>query len=753
MKKQLLGIFLFGSLFIGTIQGQGRPNAYKIDVSGYAPTRFNMDVTTEAQCDAINKEHHDFMIKRDPDYDVKRNEYESMIQSYLSHKGAERNQSTVVTLPVVIHIVWNATNAAGNISDAQAISQITVLNQDYGRTNPDTANTPAVWKGRAANLNIQFHLAQRTPAGAPTNGIERRQNNAVTSWTTNDAVKKASTGGLDAWDPTQYLNIWVCDLGGGLLGYGEFPTSSVSQTYGVVILNSAFGNTGTVTSPYQLGRTTTHEFSHMFNLYHIWGDDNGACSGSDLCTDTPNQANSTNNCPAFPSVDACANSPAPNAGDPVNGIMFMNYMDYSYDNCMNMFTQNQSSRSNAVLAVAPYSSLTTSNGATPVNLLSNDAGISSAIAPSSTLCNPTFTPSVVLKNYGSNALTSCSIKYSFDWGGIVTYNWSGNLASLATTTVALPSVTSANGYHTIIIWTSTPNGGVDPQNSNDTIRTPFAIASKGIALPFAQGFESSTFIPQGWSLNNPDGGTTWARSTAAFKSGGGSAYMDNFNYTAGAGQIDEMVSHGFDLTTNSAPFLTFQVAYTYYNQTNPTPQLSTDTLQVLISQDCGSTWTSIYKKGGAQLATATPTPNTNTNFTPTASQWRSEQVSLAAYNTYKNAIFNFRSISGYGDDLYVDDINVGSATGIKEVLLNDALNVYPNPSNGQLSIKLDLPLAGHFVIRIYDVLGRTITSVEEQNSFGGLYPVNLSQNRNGVYFVEVISDMGSITRKIILNRE
>jgi hypothetical protein len=228
--------------------------------------------------------------------------------------------------------------------------------------------------------------------------------------------------------------------------------------------------------------------------------------------------------------------------------------------------------------------------------------------------------------------------------------------------------------------------------------------------------------------------------------------MDNYNYSSGTGQTDDMVTNGFDLTTDPAPVLTFQVAYTYYNQTSP-PQLSTDTLQVLVSNDCGTTWTSIYKKGGAQLATATPTPNAATNFTPTAGQWRSEQVVLTPYKSYKNAMFNFRNISGYGDDLYVDDINIGSSTGITEQQLKDALNVYPNPTSGQISVKLDLPTAGHILIRVYDVLGRTLTSVEEQNSFGGVYPVDLRANKNGVYFVEVISDMGTVTRKIILNKE
>jgi hypothetical protein len=285
MKVKLLSIFLVGSLCTGFgLHAQHAMKPAPIDVSGYSAIRFNMDVTTEAQRDAANKAYHETLLKKDPDYDNKRNAYEAMIQEYIARHPETRSTNNVITVPVVIHVVYNSGNPAGNISDAQAKSQITVLNEDYGRTNADAVNTPAVWKPVSVNMGIQFCLAQRTPAGAATTGIERKLS-TTTSWTTDNAVKAASTGGLDAWDPTKYLNIWVCDLGGGLLGYGEFPTGSASNTYGVVILNSAFGNTGTVASPYQLGRTTTHEFSHCFNLYHIWGDDGTACTGTDQCAD------------------------------------------------------------------------------------------------------------------------------------------------------------------------------------------------------------------------------------------------------------------------------------------------------------------------------------------------------------------------------------------------------------------------------------------------------------------------------------
>jgi hypothetical protein len=647
-------------------------------------------------------------------------------------------------------LCWNSSNRKGNISDAQAISQITVLNEDYGRTNADTINTPPVWRSRSANTHIQFCLAQRTPSDSISNGIESWQNDAVTSWGLDNKVKYYSSGGLDAWDPAKYLNIWVCDLGNSLLGYGEFPTGSISPTYGVVILNSSFGNQGTVASPYQLGRTATHEFSHCFNLYHIWGDDNGACNGSDYCADTPNQADYTMRCPKFPFIDVCSGTTGTNAGDPVNGIMFMNYMDYSDDNCMNMFTANQSSRMNAVLHAAPYNVLGFSNGCTPLNLTPNNAGIVAIAGPSGTLCNTLFTPNLLLKDFGSNVLTTCTINYRLDSAIPVSFNWSGSLGSQASVNVTLPIATSVIGAHTIMAWTSLPNGASDSQTTNDSLKDSFSILSPaGLALPYAQGFEGGTFIPVGWTLNNLDGLITWVKNTAAAKTDVASAGIDNFKYSSGFGQVDDMVLQGLDLTTVSDPVVTWQLAYTYFNQTNPAPAtIYGDTLEMLVSIDCGATWVSAYKKGGVQLATVTPVGDAPSHYTPTSSQWRFEIVALSAFKTCTNAMIKFRNISNNGDDMYIDDINVENYSGIDEIQLHAALKVFPNPSSGEIFVLL--PGVKSLQISVHNMLGQTVYATAH-SSAGGVYAIDLSKNQNGIYFIEVITSTGCIARKIMLD--
>jgi hypothetical protein len=250
-----------------------------------------------------------------------------------------------VTIPIVVHVVYRSEDQ--NISDAQIKSQIVALNKDYGAKNPDKSKTPAVWAGLVTDTGIQFLLATKGPDGKPTNGITRTQTDAA-SFSTNDAVKSTATGGADAWPRDQYLNLWVCTLSNGLLGYAQFP-GGPAETDGVVILNTAFGTVGTATAPFNLGRTATHEIGHWLNLRHIWGDTED-CSGSDFVDDTPNAKLPNYGKPAFPHI-SCTNGP--------NGDMFVNYMDYVDDAAMLMFTAGQVVRMHATLA-GPRKSLVAS---------------------------------------------------------------------------------------------------------------------------------------------------------------------------------------------------------------------------------------------------------------------------------------------------------------------------------------------------------------------------------------------------------
>lgn len=268
---------------------------------------------------------------------------------------AHSEARSLVIVPVVVHVVWNT--SSDNVSDARIQAQIDQLNLDFSRTNSDAGNTPAAFAGLAANTDILFCLAQRDPSGNATSGIERRQT-STTSFNTNDNVKRYNNGGLNAWPDDDYLNLWICDLGSGLLGYAQFPGGPAS-TDGVVVDYSTVGSmavpgTGGV---FKYGRSATHEIGHWMNLRHIWGDDGNGCNGSDQVADTPNQADETYGCPSFPRV-SCSNGP--------NGDMFMNYMDYSDDLCMNLFTIGQADRMQSVFSNGgDRESITASLGCTP----------------------------------------------------------------------------------------------------------------------------------------------------------------------------------------------------------------------------------------------------------------------------------------------------------------------------------------------------------------------------------------------------
>lgn len=252
------------------------------------------------------------------------------------HDG--RSPLTVITIPVVFHVVYENSNE--NIPDYRLDSQLVALNRDYRKLNGDAGNVPQVWQSLASDCEIQFCRAVTDPDGMPTSGITRTQT-SVTSFSMNNDVMFTSLGGHDIWDRDRYLNIWVCDLTQGTLGYAAFPGGSPS-TDGVVLDYAYTGTTGAL-SPYNKGRSGTHEVGHWLNLEHIWGNDGGSCAGTDYCNDTPNQGNWNFSCysPGTVITDNCSTT-AP-------GIMWMNYMDYTEDACMYMFTFDQKVRMQATL--------------------------------------------------------------------------------------------------------------------------------------------------------------------------------------------------------------------------------------------------------------------------------------------------------------------------------------------------------------------------------------------------------------------
>ncbi|MDB5251538.1 MAG: Pregnancy-associated plasma protein-A [Flaviaesturariibacter sp.] len=266
-------------------------------------------------------------MKADPSLRQRMNDIENFTRRAMTSPEMGRFVGDTMEIPVVVNVVYNA--AAENISDGQIASQITVLNEDYQMKNADNTKVPSNFAGVKASMPIKFVL----------NSIVRKKTNK-TSWGTNDAVKKSAMGGIDPTSPTTMLNMWSCNLGRSLLGYAQFP-GGAPATDGVVILYSSFGSRakfpgGTYIANYDLGRTATHEVGHWLNLRHIWGD---ATCGSDLVDDTPVHNTSNGGCPPAGHLSTCTGTPPE---------MWMNYMDYTYDGCMYMFSQGQVARMNAI---------------------------------------------------------------------------------------------------------------------------------------------------------------------------------------------------------------------------------------------------------------------------------------------------------------------------------------------------------------------------------------------------------------------
>ncbi len=396
-----------------------------------------------------------------------RQEVERIMQhteQFLAHGGTQ--DRLVVTIPVVVHVVYN--NTTQNLSDAQIASQLDVLNADFRRLNSDAGNTPSVWQSIAADCEVNFCMAQQDPSGNPTNGIVRVQT-SVNGFSTNDNVKFSSTGGSNIWNRDRYLNIWVCNLSSGLLGYAQFP-GGPANTDGVVIDFQAFGTSGTAQAPFNLGRTATHEVGHWLNCYHIWGDDGTACTGTDQVGDTPNQADENYGCPVFP-VISCNNGP--------NGDMFMNYMDYTDDGCMNTFTTGQKNRMQALFASGGFRApLVTSNG----------CQVPTGCGTPGSLAATNITQTSATLNWGG---VSGATSYNLQWKVSTSSTWttvsgltavSYNLANLTAGTTYNFQVQAVCGgstgtYSAPASFTTTSGGGggctdqYEPNNTRNTAKS------------------------------------------------------------------------------------------------------------------------------------------------------------------------------------------------------------------------------------------------------------------------------------------
>lgn len=667
--------------------------------------------TAQRTCNTMNV--HQRLMQADPQYATHRASIEQQTQAYAA-QHPHGSQRSVITIPVVVHVIYKV--AAGNISDAQIQSQIARLNLDYHKLNADTASVPAVWDSLVADCNIQFCLAQRDPSGLPTTGIVRVQT-TVSSWLDDDKVKYTAQGGDDAWPASSYLNIWVCDLGQSLLGYSQFP-GGPAATDGCVILNTAFGDqVGTVQSPFDMGRTVTHEVGHWLNLYHTWGDDNGACSGSDLVGDTPNEADANYGAPAFPLTDNCSTTSP--------GVMFMNYMDYSDDAALYMFTKGQNVRIQANFA----------NGGGHASILNSLGCVSPGGGP--------------YARFTADKLNICAgdavqfTDQSLDTPTV--YQWTFAGGTPATSTDVNPLVT----YNTPGTYAVTLT--VTRDTSSDTKTISGYITVKGTSpLPLTEGFEG-TFPPTGWSVVNPDNQTAWALQTTAggYGASSNSAFLDNYTQQNIRGQYDYLYTPVLDFTQGITADSKLKFDYAYAQKRTT----SRDSLFVQYSSDCGATWTTVWQNGGAAMATTATLYGTSV-YTPAAADWKTDSsISLANMAGMAGVQFAFVNLSYHGNATYLDNINIDavvqSHTGLNTITDNTKISVMPNPAKDKCTVFIDLQQQEGVSVALYNVIGQQVW-VHDLGTVGSAsQAIDMAAYPSGVYTIRVQAGASSYTRKVV----
>ena len=488
-------------------------------------------------------EYEEFLQANDPKRKTDA-EFEAWLKPLLEqHRALQLSGSVsddVIIIPVVVHVIHNgqAIGVAPNITDAQVMSQITVMNNDFRRLAGTAGfNTNAV----GADTMIQFALAQQDPNGNPTNGINR-VNLCQPSWSTTaiDNTVKPTT----QWNPNLYLNMWSVKFSdNGLLGYAQFPNGSglgglnpsggAANADGVVANYSTFGsidyNDGTfiLGAPYNRGRTMTHEVGHWIGLRHIWGD--GGCSADDFCADTPAAGDANYGCAT--GTDSC---PAPGLD------MVANYMDYSDDLCMNVFTQNQKERIIVIMNnAARRITLKTSTKDQPMTLFANDAELvfepncSASVAASTCATQPATAAvqTMTIYNRGTSPLTSASIQYSINSGATQVYNWTGNLAAHKSATFEVVLVGSSSG--TLVATIINANGTTDQRASNNSATSTVSVvtgppnfATNDVTFRLQKdnyGSETS------WNLKNSAGTVLYSGGNYTNQTFGGAPVIQNWS--------------------------------------------------------------------------------------------------------------------------------------------------------------------------------------------------------------------------------
>ncbi|MBP6401695.1 MAG: PKD domain-containing protein [Bacteroidia bacterium] len=688
MKKSLLALVL--SLTIGwTASGQERKTC----------------ATNEVYQEAI-RNHPEILIQQQ--------ELEQFTTRYAQEHKNQRlaGGGIAFIIPVVFHIIHNY--GPENISDAQVIDAVRVMNLDYSKQNADTIDVIPDFANNIANAQIEFRLANIDPQGNCTNGIDR-----VVSALTMNGDDNAK---LNPWPYQNYLNIWVINTfsasHSGAAAYAYYPGAAFpANKDGIISRYDYVGSIG-ASSPGN-SRTLTHEAGHCLNLAHPWGSTNqpGVACGDDNVSDTPETQGWTS-CNLSGSI---CNPPI------IENVQ--NYMEYSY--CDVMFTEGQKTRMHAALN-SPTGSR--NNLWTLPNLTATGTDGSPI-----QVCVPNT-------DFEADEVTICA-------GTVVNFNdlcWNGHATSWqwdfpggtpSSSTDSIPAITYNTAGTYDVTLTATNSAGSSSYTRSTYIRVSGPPTD---TIPFSESFEVATSFPgtDGFVVN-PDNGTTWSRITTAASAGVASIRINN--YTNSSGQVDQWVTSAFDFSNVTFPAtMTFKVANAQRNSG------TADELRVAGSSNCGKSWNYRYTKSGATLATA---GIVSSSFTPNVNQWRQESINLNPFTLKDNVRFMFENTSDRGNNTYVDEINItGTLVGVDEVEeIELGFALYPNPSAGNTTVQFLLKNNQNVQLNVIDLTGRLVTSLLNGDLNSGLYEYTIPVNTPGIYFVDLVSGGKRHVRKLVIS--
>lgn len=672
----------------------------------------------------ISHDVYAMQMEKNAEFRKNQAQLEAETRLLLNNRAQSRITATpAYIIPVVFHIIH--TGGSGNISSAQVIDQINILNQEFNRLQPDTILTPAPFKAVAAPFSVEFRLATKDPQGNCTNGINRVYSSLSICSVQEDDVKA-----LSYWPSNKYLNIWIVesmhyssmatnDCSGG--GYATFP-GGVATLDGINIRGDLISNIGTsatnATWGNFKGRYLIHELGHWFNLRHIWGDAN---CGNDLVSDTPPALTSNSGCPSFP------HNPSNACGSTASGEMFTDYMDYTNGPCLNMFTAGQVARMTAAIT-SPVSGR--NNLWAPANLIATGTG-NPYTYPVSCAAIPEIFPLTQIV-----ACAGDSVRFAdYSYGGNSTsrlWSFNGEPASSLTDSIvkvfyALPGLYS-------VTLTKNYTGSSHTATFTNRVHILDNTPNINYIVPFKDTLEDYNSFDSEWAvINNNGDNVKWELTSSTSVSGSSCAGLQNFGSIGPA--TDDLISPAYNLTAVSNATLGFKVHYSRTSSENY------DKLQVYISRNCGKTWTTIYQKSGSGLKTMNAF-NTSP-YTPAvaSNEWREERVPVANALGADIVKFKFSFTSGGGNNIFIDDINVEglNSTGFRKYNQQSNISLFPNPGNETLNISYELGSQAPIKIAVTDIMGRLCFEQVVSNISSGQNKTALNTGalKDGVYLISI----------------